>query len=139
MASIEFKLDGLEALRSKLRGVEERARRNVKAELFQFGEEVMAASKDGPSSVIVPVRTSALMTSGHVELPVENGAEISVTLGYGGPAAPYALYVHEDLTPKHWNRPGSGPKYLEVPLRDRQEQLPGRVMGAMKRAFTEER
>lgn len=30
---------------------------------------------------------------------------------------PYAVYVHEDLTPKNWSKPGTGAKFLETPAR----------------------
>lgn len=30
---------------------------------------------------------------------------------------PYAVRVHEDMTPKNWTTPGTGPKYLENPMR----------------------
>jgi hypothetical protein len=75
-------------------------------------------------------------------------------MGYGGAAAPYALYVHEALegavspspnwswTKKvarggqiAWTRPGSGPKYLELPLHEKQDQLPGRIQDAVLRAL----
>jgi len=34
-----------------------------------------------------------------------------------------------------WTRPGSGPKYLERPLRERQDQLPDRLRDAVLRAL----
>lgn len=105
-----------------------KARHGIAVELYQFAEEVMAASKE-----VVPLDTGNLMNTGHVQLPVDSGREISVTLGYGGPAANYALAVHENLDPRvNWKRPGSGPKFLENPLKERQNQLPERIARGFK-------
>ena len=38
----------------------------------------------------------------------------TVVLGF---SANYAIYVHENLTAMNWNRPGSGPKFLEASLK----------------------
>lgn len=67
----------------------------------------------------VPVDTGALRNSGFVNLPVLTGfvgLGVSggyVELGFGGPSAPYALLVHEDLTKRH--RVGQA-KYLTIPV-----------------------
>ena len=118
----------------------------MKAELYQFAEEVMSDSKE-----VVPVDFGDLMNSGHVDLPVEDGSTIRVKMGYGNESVGYALYVHEALEgaqppspnwswTKHaakglainWTRPGSGPKYLERPLRAKQDRLPPRLLAAIK-------
>lgn len=52
------------------------------------------------SQVYVPVDTTALKKSGKVEV-AGVGKGTKVTVGYGGPDAPYALYVHEDPGAKH--------------------------------------
>jgi len=49
----------------------------------------------------VPVDTGVLRSTGHVQLPKEEAGRVSVTLGYGGPAAPYALRQHEELSYRH--------------------------------------
>src|SRR5438445_10956680 len=74
-------------------------------EMLEWAELVMTASKR-----VVPVgETGNLMNSGHAEGPERTAGGIDVRLGYGGPAAPYALTVHENLNPGvHWHRPGSG-------------------------------
>lgn len=131
-SNIEFKL---EADLSKLLKFPERVREEVTKELYQFAETVMSASKDGPATVVVPVDTGTLRSTGHVDPPEQEPDQVSVTLGYGGPAASYALAVHENMDPGvHWKRPGSGPKYLEIPLRDHQEELSGLLAAAVNRA-----
>lgn len=94
--------------------------------LYQFGESVMTEAK-----VLCPVDTGNLRASGHVQAPrIENG-DILVTLGFGGPAASYAIVVHEDLTARHTTGQA---KYLELPLLQNAPKLKGFVAAAIKRA-----
>ena len=141
MPGAQMSVSGLDNLSDTLRANLPEAKQAVKVELYQFCEEVMTASKE-----IVPVLLTALMNSGKVRSPAEDGEVISVTMGYGDEASPYALYVHEALEGPHaidpnwswakkvakggqidWTRPGSGPKYLTRPLQERQDKLPGRL------------
>ena len=100
-------------------------------EMREWAEETMTESKR-----VVPVgETGNLMNSGHVEGPSRSAGGTDVRLGYGGPAAPYARVVHENLNPGiHWKRPGSGPKYLENPFMERLPQLEGRLRAALAEA-----
>jgi hypothetical protein len=66
------------------------------------------------SQLIVPVDTGALRSSGVVSQIMREGNRIFVRVGYGGDAASYALYVHENLYAKH-DAPTQA-KYLETPL-----------------------
>jgi len=149
MATIEFTVHGLQQAAQGLEGIPKKVRDSVGRELFQFAEEVMAVSKTR-----VPVKTGTLMNTGHVDPPVNEATSVFVTFGYGGPAAPYALYVHEALegaVPPNpawswakaaaagkqiqWTRPGSGPKYLENPLKEKQDELPARIKAAIHSAL----
>lgn len=80
----------------------------LKQAVFMTGQEALNRSKE-----YVPVDLGVLRNSGNVETPVMSAEKIEVTLSYGGAAAPYALIVHEDMRPKNWSKPGTGPKYLE--------------------------
>jgi hypothetical protein len=62
------------------------------------------------SQRIVPVDKGFLKASGVIEGPTNH----EVLIGYGGPAASYALYVHEDPDAKH--KAGKSYKYLETPF-----------------------
>lgn len=75
--------------------------------LYREGIGIMAESQP-----LVPVDTSALRSSGYVLEPVYDISTVTVTLGYGGPAAKinpktgestdsYALTVHENLEAFH--------------------------------------
>jgi hypothetical protein len=130
MSKVEFSLN-IGDLETKLKNAIPAARQEVKKELYQFGNEIMSVSQER-----VPVDTGALMSSGRVELPVENGTEVSVTLGYGSLSVGYAWHVHENMSQTvRWQRPGSGPKFLEGPLKEVQDQLPARVAAAVMRGF----
>lgn len=77
--------------------------------LYQQAERILTVSKMD----YVPVDTGALRASGFVEPPIVQGPRVSVDLGFGGPAAPYAVLVHENLTAHH---PVGQAKYLEIPF-----------------------
>lgn len=85
--------------------------------LFQEAEIIMTAAKQD----FVPVDTGALRASGFVEPPLLTPTGASITLGFGGPAAPYAVIVHEDLTKRH---PVGQAKYLELPVKARLAGMP---------------
>lgn len=96
----------------QLRAVAQAAPAAFGAKLYQEAEIIIGAAKTD----YVPVDTSALKNSGFVNLPEVSGSRTTVTFGFGGPAAPYAVYVHEDLTKRH--TVGQA-KYLEIPLKAR--------------------
>lgn len=88
-------------------------------------EAIMTVSK----SQYVPVETGTLRGSGFVKPAETTRNSVSVTLGYGGAAAPYALSVHENpragktggMSPggkkyKRWAKTGEW-KYLETPVK----------------------
>ena len=108
--------------------------------LYDWAIGVMAISKRD----YVPVDFGTLRASGHVQQPVIFGSRASVTLGYGGAAAPYAMYVHENprsgktggVSPsgqryRHWARRGEW-KYLETPVK----ALAGRLRFYLARAIS---
>jgi hypothetical protein len=76
--------------------------------LFRGAHRIMNASKR-----IVPVRFGVLRASGVVDVPDVRRDRVTQTLGYGGPAVPYALKVHED--PRAYHKPPTQYKYLEQP------------------------
>ena len=131
MANFTFQIDGLQLMRGRLEAAARNLPQNVGKALYQFGEEVMAVSKER-----VPLDTGALMNSGYVSLPVQEGNTIVVELGYGGPSVDYALEVHENMNPHvHWKRPGSGPKYLSGPMQEKQNGLAAKAGEAANLSF----
>lgn len=101
-------------------------------ELYRQAEAIMTAAKTD----YVPVDTGALRASGYVTPPTISLTRASVELGFGGPAAEYAVIVHEDLTKRH---PVGQAKYLEIPLKARLAGMPAvlamRVNDAIRQAF----
>ncbi len=71
-----------------------------------------------------PVLTGALKASGHVVGPEITSRDITVVLRFGGPAIPYAIVVHENLSAYH--RVGQA-KYLESVIRESATFLPARI------------
>lgn len=115
------------AYRDYLRRLALEARRAMGAALRAEAERIMAASKR-----LVPVDTGALRASGRVEGPVWGGETVSVGLLYGGPAAPYAVYVHENLAARH---PTGQAKYLEQPVNEATAGLGDRLAERLRRAL----
>lgn len=97
----------------------DRLRERAATALYQEAEIEMTEAKKR-----TPVDTGALRSSGFVEPPVASGDEISVRLGFGGPAAPYAIIVHEDLSALH---PVGQAKFLESTILESAPYMAARV------------
>jgi len=65
-----------------------------------------------------PLDTGALRGSIKTLRPEVHPDNILVKIVAGGPAAPYALIVHEKMGSVNWQEPGTGPKYLENPVNE---------------------
>lgn len=91
--------------------------------LFREGEEIMRKSKR-----ITPVDTGNLRATGHVRLPERIGGTIVVRLGFGGPAAPYAVYVHEGT---HLHFTVGQAKYLQDPVKQARRGFTKRIADRM--------
>lgn len=71
----------------------------------------------GESTKVVPIEEGTLSGSGMTKVVGDTAG-----IGYGsGPAAPYAVIQHEDLTFKH--DAGRHAKYLELPLMGAQQTI----------------
>lgn len=133
---------GLEGLAGKLDGLSGKVGHAVARALSGEAEDIMAESKER-----VPVDLGTLRASGHVQAPQVSGSMVSVTLGYGGPAAPYALAVHENprsgktggVSPsgrkyKTWAKVG-GYKFLESAADEAARGIGERVAAEVKAAL----
>ena len=99
--------------------------------LREEAEEVMTRSKE-----LVPVDTGTLRSTGHVPPTRRERNTVEVDMAYGGPAAAYAVHVHENIKAWiHWSVPGTGPKFLERPYVESLQKIPDRLREAFKRAF----
>lgn len=107
---MNIEITGVTKFAQQLQAITNNEPEAMVAALFAEAEQIMTVSKQD----YVPVDTGALRASGTVEPPVFTPTGGSVTLGFGGASAPYAVIVHEDLTKVH---PIGQAKYLETPLR----------------------
>lgn len=91
------------------------------------------------SQAVVPVRTGALVTSGEVHGPKVQGTKAFVEITYGGPAAPYAIFVHELPPSRAKHDYPTRWKYLENPVRlyaqDMGARMTTRVLDMVARRF----
>lgn len=101
--------------------------------LYKWGEKTMGEIKGDP---LVPVMDGPLRASG-VVLPVTRSGNLhTLTMGFGGPAARYAIKAHENprsgktggTSPsgrkyKRWAKVGAY-KYLEAPMAARGPKIP---------------
>ena len=114
--------------------------------LYREAERIMTDSKAN----YVPVAPDGgkLRASGLVQPQNVTAGGASVTMGYGGAAAAYALAVHEHLsmhsppswimaewqgTGVHWHLPGRGPKYLELPFNAARKGMDTRLAAAIRK------
>lgn len=123
---ITIKIKGLDRLERNLANLNGEAPKILARALMAEGEMIMLDSKAN----WVPVDTGALRSTGHVQEPVINGTKVSVTLGYGGPAVPYAVVQHERLD---YNHTVGRAKYLEGPTLQSASNMDQRLADRVKR------
>ena len=123
--TIKARIRGSKALQRELKKRAREAPKALAGALFIEAERIMGKSKR-----LVPVDTGALRASGHVQLPKISGKKVRVVLGYGGAAAPYAVFVHE--RPARHNAPTQW-KYLETPLNAAIPGMAGRIARRLRR------
>jgi hypothetical protein len=109
--TVHVSLSGVDKLIEVLDSGGEAAKTQVGPALWDVANEVMAEAKRR-----TPVETGSLRSSGHVSSPMQLVDGWSVKLAFGGAAAPYAIYVHEDLDVHH-DAP-TGAKFLEGPVKE---------------------
>ena len=117
--SIHAEFKNLPGVIAKLQAFGKNATQAMGRALYETATEVEADSKEQ----YVPVHLGTLRDSIHTTLPQIDGFSVSVAIVAGGPAAPYAVIVHEDTRPRNWRKPGTGPKYIEKPLMQKHGEL----------------
>ena len=117
---IDFKVSGLDRVVANLERIGEQMVTRAEAALYQEAELIMTTAKER-----TPIKTGALRSSGHVKAPTRTRSQVSVRLGFGGTAAPYAIAVHENLNAYH--RVGRA-KFLESAIVDALPTLAPKIM-----------
>ncbi len=90
-------------------------------------EEALIETKE--SIRRTPRDTGALRGSHETGRPEHKGRDISVTIRVGGPAAGYAVHVHENLEADH---PVGRAKFLESTINESAPHMPSRVSVRMR-------
>lgn len=110
---------GVKAMQDKIRKIAVGFPMLVKQALYAEAQIELTEAKRR-----TPFLTGALRGSGIVEPPVQSGNTLSVTIAFGGPAADYAVYVHENLEAHH---PVGQAKFLESTLLESAPYLMDRI------------
>jgi len=123
---ITVEVKGTKELQRALEKLGDRAQAELGKALYAEAELIMTESKKQ-----CPVDTGTLRSTGYVKQSEEKGDLVEVEMGYGGPAAPYAVWVHE-LTELHHNPPTKA-KYLEDPVKAATPKLPGALAKRLRK------
>lgn len=123
---VKVQFTGVGEMERKLRNVLKGFLPEVSKALFEEAQIEMAEAKRR-----TPVDTGDLRGSGFVSKPEYNGRTVSVGMNFGGPAAPYAIYVHEDLEAFH--RVGQA-KFLSSVMDESAPYMAQRVAARIKLA-----
>lgn len=119
---IRFDLNGDEQLVKALKSGKEKSPQAIAQAIWEEANMIFAKSQ-----ILVPVDTGVLRGSGGVSAPQLGNQGYFVDIFYGGPAAPYALYVHEIIG--NYHNPPTQAKYLEQPLMEAMDGLQSRLKG----------
>jgi hypothetical protein len=116
---MQFRMDltGLPALRHLVTSAPHDLPPLVDQGLREEADVIFAKSQE-----IVPVRWGHLKGSGMVSEPKHEGGRTYVEITYGGPAAKYAMWVHEKRTYAN-GEPYTRGKYLQRPVEERAPQV----------------
>lgn len=128
MPEFDVRMQGLEVLRGGLEDMPADFKRAVSGALFREVNDIFNESQRQ-----VPVEFNTLRSSGTINPPVWTGYRAEASIGYGGAASEYAIYVHEILENRH--APPTKAKYLEGPalaaMAGMADRLAARVRAAM--------
>jgi hypothetical protein len=121
MPSLELKFTGLDELQRNLSEIAREYPGETAQATWDKANHILNAAK-----LIVPHDLGALEDSGFVTPIQREGDSFVVKIGFGGPAAPYAMVQHEDLVWHARSRqlvpfamehdPPRRSKYLETPF-----------------------
>jgi phosphoribosylcarboxyaminoimidazole (NCAIR) mutase len=111
-----FELDGARELRNMLEVSGKDAGKVVGQVILEEANMIFAKAM-----ILTPIDTGALRGSGGVSAPMNMPQGIGVDIFFGGPAAPYAMYVHEILG--NYHNPPTQAKYLEQPFMERLPEI----------------
>ena len=146
--TFEFKVKGFKEMARQMRELADEVPDKAAAALYREGEQIVTTAKQAT----VPKDLGVLVNSGMTDQPELAEGGIQVSMHFGGPAAPYALAIHEHPSIHSpptwqgkpieeifsvreripWSRTGRGPKYLERPLNDAVKGMNDRIAKAIQ-------
>lgn len=109
-------ISGLPALQHMLRTAPNDVKPLAEMALTEEAQVIFARSQR-----LVPVRHGILKASGMVSRAKSEGSDMHVDITYGGPAATYAMWVHEL---NHRHEAPTQRKYLQRPVEERTPNIP---------------
>jgi hypothetical protein len=125
-----FELEGAKELRNMLEVSGKDAGKVVGQVILEEANMIFAKAM-----ILTPIDTGALRGSGGVSAPMNMPQGIGVDIFFGGPAAPYAMYVHEIIG--NYHNPPTQAKYLEQPFMERlpaiQQNMARRIIDLIKK------
>jgi len=155
MANVGVQVIGMKTLLGNLAQLGAEGPTAIEAGMYRAASEIL-----GDSQELVPVDTGTLRASGYAQTAqfltggpsaeplhqdVTDEVKVTATVGYGGPATPYALAVHENpragktggVSPQgkpypHWAQTGQW-KYLETAAKDHASRLAETVAAAVRK------
>lgn len=125
---LNIKVLGTQKIKERLRRMEGLIPNAVAQGIYLEGNNVMTESKE-----MSPVEWGTLKNSGYVTLPEMHGGRLVSELGYGGPAAEYAVVQHEHIEYRHPE--GGEAKFLEKPFYQRAPSIPSNIARLARRAI----
>lgn len=120
---LSFEFTGMAALERQLSRASDEIREAGAAAIREEAEIELEEAKRR-----TPVRFGALRASGHV---TQRDDDLRATISFGGPSAPYAVYVHENTDAFH--RVGQA-KFLESVIRESAPHFAARVARRIRAA-----
>jgi hypothetical protein len=115
-----FTLEGDLELKAMLEAAREKSPLAVAQAIWEEANLIFAKSQ-----ILVPVDTGVLRGSGGVSAPQKGTTGYFVDIFYGGPAADYAMYVHEIIG--NYHKPPTQAKYLEQPFMEALPQIQNNI------------
>jgi hypothetical protein len=128
MAGFGIKVTGLTKTTGFIIAQGEKSTTAMEVGLFTVANEIFNKSQK-----LVPVDTGALRGSGSLKRLKQRFVGSTMLISYGGPAAPYALKVHEDVNMRH--APPTQAKYLEEPYMEAKNGIKAKVEAAVAAAL----
>ena len=129
-----IKVKNLDRLQAAFVSAGKDAPRFAAKALFEETQEAFLLSQ-----VVTPICDGYLRASGVVLGPFVRGSRVYTSINYGGPAAPYAVFVHELPPSRAKHDPPTRWKFLANPVRlyaeTMGERMASRVLDMIERRF----